>query len=173
MLALSVKQPWCGWLCAADPRLRSRHYKRVEQRTWRPPREVMGQFIALHASGTEDEGADEWLMSYGVDAREPELQDLFTLSAVIGVGRVVACHRVRPCRAHAQAVFSAGLTDPQADLMADAVCRNHWGWSLAEVQALRWPVLCGGDRGLWHLKPSVEEEVAAQLEELAATRRSA
>ncbi|MCZ7598558.1 MAG: hypothetical protein M5U09_13655 [Gammaproteobacteria bacterium] len=161
-LALSIKQPWCGYLAAADARLGAPHWKRVEQRRWRPDSAV-GQWIALHASNAPDGEGDDLLRSLDVDLPESRYQNLFTLGAVVAVGRIVHVQRVFNCREHAHLVFSAGLPEETADRAARHVASGSWGWHFADVRALTWPILCRGNRGLWVPPAWVSRAVEADL----------
>ena len=53
MKALTVIQPWAWAIAHAG--------KRVENRTWGPPRDVIGQRIAIHAGRRLDDRAIAWM----------------------------------------------------------------------------------------------------------------
>jgi hypothetical protein len=46
MRALTVKQPWASLIASGE--------KRIENRSWRPPAELIGQRIAIHAGASWD-----------------------------------------------------------------------------------------------------------------------
>ena len=53
MKALSIKQPWLWAITDLD--------KRIENRTWKPPQNIIGQRIALHASKKDDPHGEQKL----------------------------------------------------------------------------------------------------------------
>lgn len=41
--------------------------------------------------------------------------------------------------------------------------QGRWGWRLGNVRALREPVPCAGQQGMWTLDPAIEAAVRAQM----------
>jgi predicted transcriptional regulator len=68
MRALTVRQPWAGLIVAG--------VKAVENRTWRPPADVIGERIAIHAGRHAVDAC-----SYGVDTS--------ARGAIVGTVRIV------------------------------------------------------------------------------------
>ena len=140
MKALSIQQPWAWAILHAG--------KRVENRTWWPPRSLIGQTFALHASKAFD--CDGQLpasvtIPWGID---------YHLGSVVGVARLcAACDR--------RAALEWG---PSQRIWAHGpVCL-----ALDDVRVLAQPIPCRGALNFWQLTPAVEAEVWRQLESRAA-----
>lgn len=155
--ALTVIQPWAT-LIAHGP-------KRVENRTWEPPRWLRAGFLAIHAGVRVD--ADHWAdaracaQAAGLLGQLPALDGLTPLlgrrdrladaarkhyaERAVPYGAVLAVARVR-----------SFLTDEDAP--ADPWFCGPFGWVLSDVVAIE-PVPCKGAQGLWELPPGVLERV--------------
>ncbi len=138
LLALSFLQPWL-WAILEG-------YKPVENRTWKPPRLVLGQRIALHASlGFDKEGArfvNETLGQIGV---QRQVGNGVSRGAILGTARIRGA--VTPSGSR-NTVFG-----PVTDDMADPAARSPWAfgpwiWLLYYVRPLPEPVPCKGALGL-------------------------
>jgi hypothetical protein len=140
--ALTIKQPWpdcivCGW-------------KRVENRTWKPPDDIIGTRIAIHAGKQFDHAGH---------------RRLWKVSDVVGPHGVVSfmgwlCftptvhNRARFGAIVATAVVERVTTDGDSPWFT-----GPYGWVLRDVRSLKDPIPCRGAQGLW----TVPEEVAARL----------
>ncbi len=130
--ALSVRQPYAYAILHMG--------KDIENRTWDPPRHIVGQLIWIHAS-LKRERVEPWELlgqRFTLDGDElPDLADLAT-GAIVGSVRVVG---------------STGIAKG-----------NRWfngpiGWVLVEPAPLETPVRCRGMLGVW----TVPTGVLAQL----------
>jgi hypothetical protein len=132
MRALSIRQPWIHMILA--------HRKRVENRGWRPPADVVSRLeaIALHASGEMDHEACEQLRARGV-----VLPDALDCGAILGTARVMR------------------LVTEVDHLAAD---QRQWfdgpiGWCLGYVWQLAAPVECRGSLYLWTVPATLARRV--------------
>jgi hypothetical protein len=134
--ALTIYQPFASAIVHGP--------KRVENRTWKPPRRWRYPFdLAIHAAKRRMR-ADEF---HAVLDLWPGLLHWPTvLGAVIGVAEVEGYFEPQPSDFHANAWVSG------------PVC-----WNLRNVRALAEPVACLGKQGLWRLPPEVEPLVTEQL----------
>jgi len=133
MKALTLWQPWAWAIAHAG--------KRIENRTWEPPPDVVGQTIAIHASKKLDAHGLDALADIlaGTTIAVPEATDL-AHGAVVAIARVT------------------GFVDRST---------SRWfsgpiGWELADVEAVD-PIPCRGAQGLWVLPPDVERKMSAAL----------
>lgn len=138
MRALTITQPWASLLARGE--------KRVENRTWAPPEELIGDLVALHASREFDQ-LDGYLIRrrYGVAIEQADCP----LGAVVAVAR---------------------LTDVVTESQ-DPWFLGPYGWVFTEVARID-PVPCRGARRLWTLPPDVQLKVERGLRSNAARRMS-
>jgi len=142
MKMLCFSRPWLWSILELSPD----KAKRVENRTWKPPIEMIGHRIALHSAKSWDDDAMGFFLRLGLDGM-PGRKELYPHSAVLGVAtidRVVTIDRTLP--------------DNQ----------KRWffgpcGWILTDVIKLDIPVPCKGAQGLRELPPEVNSAVFAQL----------
>jgi hypothetical protein len=130
--ALTLWRPWGVAIV--------RHGKRIENRTWAPPRWLIGKDIAIHNGKRVDREGIAALMSILRGERTAFAMDAQSLlgpeGAVIGVARVT------------------GFVEESA---------SPWfcgpvGWTLDNVRECA-PIPCRGAQGLWMLPADVEEQV--------------
>lgn len=125
---LTIQQPW-AWAIAIGN-------KPVENRTWRPPEKMLGQYLALHAGKELDTEARAWMARVcGVNAPPDEELRCGAIIAVARLARVTS------------------IAD-DADTLRGA---NRWAqgpvcWWLEEVLPVE-PIACRGHQGLWELEP--------------------
>lgn len=136
MKALSIKQPWLWAITDLD--------KRVENRTWRPPKWAIGQRIALHASKKDDL------------AGAPSIHRI--------TGQFTAPHI--PRGAIVATAVVADYCDNGRRLDRLPVEQDRWffgpiGWILDDVRKLSEPVPCRGHLGLWDVPAELLDEVMA------------
>ena len=128
--ALSVQQPWAWAILHAG--------KDIENRTWAPPRHIIGRRIWIHASKKRQPiEPSELLPTFTLGDDVPELADL-PLGAILGSVRVVG---------------STGIAKG-----------NRWfngpiGWVLADPSPLAEPVAARGSLGLWKVPGGVVERL--------------
>ncbi len=139
--ALSVQQPWAWAILHAG--------KDIENRTWAPPRHIIGRRIWIHASKKRQPiEPSELLPSFtlgelvvtGISGRlhlVPELREL-PLGAILGSVRVVGTTRI----AKGNRWFSGPI-----------------GWVLTDPSPLARPVATRGSLGLWKVPGGVVERL--------------
>lgn len=151
LMAITIAQPWPRmFLLEEDP-------KRIENRTWTPPRKLVGQLIALHGgrpprtSSEFDEAraAVDWcnLTQWGGE-QDPEdwAYDEDILQAC--VGGIFAVARI------------AGVTtDPALPWRT----QDPYGWVLEDFTPLPQPVPCSGSQGLWAVQGDLLARVRREL----------
>lgn len=137
MRALTLKQPW-AWAIVEQG-------KRVENRTWPPPKDAFGERIALHA-GLKLERAKVKVLERKLGIALPEV---FDRAAIVGTAVLHMAARRK--------VSSSILSWPQEldTWWADGM----WMWVLRDVRQLREPILCTGKLGLWQLTRRQENAV--------------
>lgn len=143
MKALTLWRPW-PWAIFHAPH----NAKRLENRSWRPPRYIIGKPIALHAGKTFDREAVP-------DILELTLTKVLPASAtdlgLIGVATVV------------------GVVDDDDDAMLKGrEEQGDWysgpfGWVLDDVRAFKEPIRCDGRQGLWDVPRWAEPLIAEAL----------
>lgn len=134
MKAITLHQPW-AWCIA-------RSGKRIENRSWAPWPQLIGQRIAIHAGKKWDEDGMDWLIGEGV------------------IHWPLADDEVAKIKLQSNIVCTAVI---------DSVVResaNPWftgpvGWVLREVETLLVPIACRGAQGLWDVPPGVEAQITA------------
>lgn len=151
-LALTLWQPWASAIVNGP--------KRVENRPWYPPKQVVGERIWLHAGKAYDHARHAEVVKLW-----PELgctcagcsEGSLPSGAIIGSARVVGWGyseggfgKVSLAGAATTAVF----TDPW--------WHGPFGWLLADVHALGKPVPCRGFQKLWRVPADVLARCQAQ-----------
>lgn len=119
-------------------------FKDLENRSWAPrvgPRELVAIHAAVAAPDADDVARVQKRIGHRV--RVPETYDCGAIVAVARVAKVVTSSR--------SAWFSGPL-----------------GWLLEDVIAVRKPVNCKGQLGLWNLPSGIEARVKRQLRSVAA-----
>ena len=158
--------------------------KNIENRTWRPPRDLFGQRLAIHAGKSPYRQRKDGTRTISDDAEDDMLAALdFAREAS---GRTLAApdvtHRWLHERSSAilcvvtvagwvrdNGEFDVLSTLPGARDLAGSP--GPWfvgpcGWVLADVVTLAEPVPCKGAQGLWTVPPDVLAKI-----DRAATRR--
>ena len=144
MRFLSLRRPWT-W-AIFDPIAD----KGIENRSWAPPVEMIGERFAIHAAKGWDGTAVGIFLRLGI-THFPGRQDLYPSGVIIGVAtldRVVTEDRTLP--PHQKRWLLGG----------------EYGWVLTDRIALPTPVLCKGAQGLRILAMEPTVEVIRQLEAL-------
>lgn len=127
MKALTLYQPWATLIIHGP--------KRIENRRWTPPKDLIGKRIAIHAGKTIDGGA--------VIRHEDTL-----LKATGGVFEIPT-----------GVVLGTAIVYGYVTRSDDEWFSGPIGWQLAEVRALPEPIPCRGAQGLWDLPPDVEAQL--------------
>jgi hypothetical protein len=133
---LSLWRPWPWAILHAG--------KRVENRSWKPPVNMIGQYLALHAAQKWDAdgyGSITEITRNGVPALHEH-----PAGVIVGVARL----------SHAIHEDDFDTFNDPASLPEDqrAWFFGPWGWMLDNVIAIE-PVHCKGAQGLWPLPPDV------------------
>lgn len=140
MRALTLWQPWA--------QLVAEGIKPIENRSWEPPRSVLGQRIAIHAGKRYEVG--EW--KYMLDAEEDHVRDVCERAKTIS-GCIVGT-----------AVVAAYARADELDVGGFLIRQSRWfvgpvGWLLKDIVRLPEPIPCRGAQGLWTLPPDIEAKV--------------
>jgi hypothetical protein len=144
LLALTIHQPFAHWILMDDDQeLR----KRVENRSWCPPRWLIGRRIVIHA------GMSRQKLSYMDDVKWP-----LKFGAALGTVKIAGALRKRctgsPATGWEEDEFPAGYewlaTHRHSEGPVCWVLENVWRW----VQ----PVECSGAQGLWKWEGRLPEE---------------
>ncbi len=155
MKALSISQPWV-WaiLHPADG------MKRIENRDWQPPKWVIGQTIAIHASKTwEGSLAVDWInRAIQLNLKElgyfelenvdcPSCRDHHFAGAIVATAKIEGVYdeRTEMEMPESQRVWFTG----------------KYGWLLSDVQPLEKPVPCKGALRFWEVPADVLAEMGA------------
>ena len=115
--------------------------KLTENRTWRPPRTLLGKHLAIHAAARPT--GDDAHMAARIAARTGAV-----LPDDLPHGVIVAVVRVAGVRA---------ADDP------DPWFTGPFGWVLTDLLTLPEPLVCSGGRGLWNTPRAVSAQLRALL----------
>lgn len=148
MRVLSLSQPWLWAILHTDPAIQ----KLVENRSWQPPIDEIGNRFALHAAKSMDKDAFTYFAKLGLTGY-PQRYDLYPSSCIVGVATI---DRVR----------SGSPEDLPRDLAPE---QRKWffgpfGWILRDVRALAVPIPWKGAQGFRHLPAEVALQIAAALD---------
>ena len=134
MYALTFWQPWAT--CIAH------HGKRVENRTWAPPKWIIGEEIAIHAVKTVDQEAIN-LLVLGNETMPsiPLNPEEIPRGAVVAIAIIVGW---------TMKSNSPWFSGPK-------------GWIFDSVRPLHEPISCRGAQSLWPLPFDVEQQIRAQF----------
>ena len=161
MNALTVREPWASLIANG--------VKQIETRHWYPPRHIVGQRIAIHASKGLSEGEIGWFLE------TPAAYDALTEVMWCGGGSVATAFPATRGRVLATATltdvlifthinvskiiaeFGASIDELQfGDFSA-----GRYGWMLTDVQPLPEPIPARGQQGLWEWQEPDELRGAA------------
>lgn len=135
MKALTIKQPW-AWAIFNG--------KDCENRTWEPPKDMIGELIAIHAGkgwDDDDSFSSTFIKSLtGVDVYQIPI----TFGAIVGVARIAGVRTLE------DGPVSPWFFGP-------------FGWMLTEQREIE-PIPCRGALGLWNLPADVKAAVIRQIE---------
>lgn len=145
--------------------------KPVENRTWPPPRSILGRTIAIHAGrkyGSLDADFIEEELGYVVlPAHE---SDRVRAGTVVGVATVLGALDLR--RGGRTLIYPDSPDELRVCEALEALEASPWfsgpvGWLLGDVVPLRRHVPCRGAQGLWRVPRPVAYEVRRQIPEVA------
>lgn len=139
LLALTVLQPYASAIVFGP--------KRVENRSWRPPAELIGRRLAIHAGKSDALLFDLPLMREvsGIWPGMPRMLREFPRGRVLGTAKVV------------------GVETP-ADRPSDPWASGPYCWVLEDVRPCE-PVPMSGRQRLWSVEPSAAVRILAPQRE--------
>ena len=149
---LTVRQPWAWAIAHAG--------KDVENRTWAPPNNLLGGYLAIHAGKTLDVEAKQELQDAIRFQTRPELalpDDLSVLhnmptGAIVAVVRLLGVARQGTETVTTYTASSSyGAIGPDWDSPWLNRRAGTFGWILDQLVVLPNPVPCRGMQGLWTL----------------------
>ncbi len=150
MLALTLHQPWASVVAAG--------LKNVENRSWTPPLDVVGERIAIHAGKTWDDNGEKFIREMIVTT--PNMATALMIEQALRTAEntdsfIVATAVVAGCysRDVHDLVFPSPreLTLVQREIAESPWFFGPWGWLLKDVQALDHPIRCRGFQKLWQI----------------------
>lgn len=155
--AFSLKQPWATIV--------AKGLKPVENRDYPPPRAMVGELFAIHASKTWDKDGELWIRQEweGYDPIEEALGDAVLIrSAILGVARIVGYMKKE------DGLFYTVAGDRVVADRGHEMFHNPWffgdfGYVLEDVRAIERPIPCSGALNFWRLPEDVAAELATQL----------
>lgn len=155
MKALTLWQPWASSIVYGP--------KRIENRPWKPPEDLMGERFLIHAGLKWDDSAVALLAAHWPQFREAEdLGIKFPTGAIIGSVRLVGCLS-KPQPGDSLAFnYSGALCFGRIDTLkrrTDPLFFGPFGWVLEDVEAFDKPIECRGFQKLWNPKPDVLAQV--------------
>ncbi len=160
MKALTLWRPWPY----AIFHLPAGVAKRVENRGWKPPANIIGQRIAIHAGKTWDEDGKDFIGEHlAYLGLLPELKKTPGHDARVKaegiIGTAILCGVAKEFGFSAITLVAGRL--PSGPFLE---CVQEWwsgpyGWLLDDVRTLPEPIPCKGRQGLWN----VPDELVARL----------
>jgi hypothetical protein len=130
--ALSLTQPWASLI--ADGR------KRVETRSWRAPKNQIGQRIAIHAAKSIEK---DFALECGYDPKT------IPLGKVICTARLDSCLPT-PCTPEA-IMLAWGHLFSTNELKYGDFEAGRFAWLLSDVELITPPLTMRGTLGLWEV----------------------
>lgn len=144
MKALTLWRPW-GY-CIAHMG------KRIENRTWAPPRTLFGQRIAIH-QGKSWSPPNDW-GELEVDREDPLVHAVGIVATAVVTGVV---HAVSHDKFYVKAgAIPGGWSQRQHGDWFN----GPFGWVLDEVQPVVPPLVCRGAQGLWNVPADLLEKLS-------------
>ena len=174
---LTLTHPWPATFPVKD----------VENRTWRCPTWLVGEYVALHA-GTDPKGAkrreaQDDLEFIVLEILEPLIREAMTSGAAslgyprrVDLAAITELHRaftaddgtptslerlIAPSQIFAVARIEACIPPGGPAQSPWHFADSQHGWMLTDVVRLAEPVSCAGHQGLWDLEPDVLARVRA------------
>ena len=142
-LALTLHQPWASLICRGP--------KRVENRTWAPPEDLIGKRIWIHAGKTFDAEAFAHVFPGGVVDSPEWRQCGRDLGKILGSARVAGWY----CNQTGDGRAVTASTETVEAALASEWFSGPIGWVLDRVQRLVVPVPWRGAQKLWRVPPEL------------------
>lgn len=153
MRVLSLSRPW-PWTIFDLPEPDA---KGIENRSWPPPIEAIGERIALHAAKSWDDAAISFLLRMGIE-HMPARYDQHPHGVIVGVATIDFVVTAT------STLHGRGLGHQARwffETRADG--KDNFGWVLADKRKLGDPVPWVGRQGLRHLPADVEAAINRQI----------
>lgn len=154
--ALTLWRPWDEPVaCGAKP---------VENRSWSPPKAIVGQVIAIHAGKTHDHDARGFIIDRGYHLLSLAESNR-RAGAIVGVTRIVAAFTEGDLKFDTVDRFKGNelYVERRTRVLESPWFFGPWGWLLEDAIAID-PVPCKGAMGLWRVPPDVAAEVLRRVE---------
>lgn len=156
MKALTLHAPWAWAICYLG--------KNVENRTWMPPADIIGQRIAIHAGSALQWDAMyrkfRWAPVFVCANRAPVVKGGPT--KVYGTFKTgehnQRAERDRFCSAIVATAILERVKPPQ-DTDDGWHITGYFGWVLADVRVLPTPVKCKGALKFWTVPADIEQAI--------------
>lgn len=142
MPTLTLHQPWASLIALG--------YKTCETRSWKPPRHIIGERIAIHAGRFMPELLPETIDDVLTERVGPLWRGSLPRGAVVATAELWFAGKVvgyGPCVAHIQSAHRTAEVplDEYGDFSL-----GRWLWLLRDVEALWPPHQTRGHQGVWY-----------------------
>ncbi len=145
MKALTLHQPWASLIAHG--------VKTVETRSWAPPRQLVGQRIAIHAGRRVVRGGTSWGTRQAIaDLYGPEWWKEIPVEAVVCTALLVEVRRVTE-HSGGVAYLAPSLGSDRSQVQIDPhgdFDPGRWLWFLRDVELVEPPSPAIGHQGLWN-----------------------
>ena len=136
MRAVTLQQPWASLVAGG--------YKKIETRTWKPPTELVGRRIAVHAGKRLPGRLPQRLEKAAAGRLGKDWRLSLPLGAVVATAELT---KVEPAS-------KPGLS--KEELLFGDYSAGRWMWRLGDVKVVEPPLPARGYQGFWHLKKPLE-----------------
>ena len=137
---LTLTQPWAGLVASG--------VKRIENRDWRPPRDLIGTDFVIHASRKIDPEVTEGLLELGLE-QQPSWTPTSSILAVATLYDFVTTER------GVEHMMGKGIiSNDQLRFFMGPVA-----FVLTNIRELVTPIPCKGNRKFWVLPPDLNGRV--------------
>ena len=156
MKALSLWRPWPWCFFHAG--------KRIENRSWPPPKSIIGQWVAMHAANRFDDEAFVAMTrgDFGADATTADNPEKHPT----GIVGAMFVERAFEFGVEAGAIINRTPMPLPEPLVHDRYAFGPWCWVTPKVVGLPAPIPCKGMQGLWAVPPEIEAVLRARIAEV-------
>ncbi len=135
--AITLHQPWASLIAIGA--------KTVETRSWRPPEELLGQRIAIHAS-KQKIALKAGALSQEVDSKlGKDWRSKGIFGAVVATAKLQRVKKINNKK---------DIPSKKKALFGDYAL-GRWMWELTDIEKVEPPVPARGQRGFWNLKEKI------------------
>lgn len=155
MRAITLHRPWPWAIFSLD--------KCVENRSWKPPADLIGQRIAIHAGRRFDDAGAGFIIGLGhrVAGISKALdQGIIGTATVVGVIKRAERDSSHVIGRMALLAGSWGQVSPKS---ASRWFVGDYGWLLDDRRALPEPIPCKGAQGVWRLPAETADRLNAEV----------